>query len=932
MRKQLFRRLLSAVSASVMVFTSLGINNAFEERTGSRPYKAEAAVYTPANCPGHKFETKTVRESTCSKAGLQQTKCIYCDFVVSSKDLPLKDHRFNGSTFTITKKPTCTQPGTKVGKCSVCGADVTTVDIPATGHSYSAWSTTKNPTCTGCGEMKRKCSTCGYVDSKAEGAPLGHSPKDSVKVDSTCTETGIGVSICERCHEEIHTYTIPAKGHSFGSWYSSKEQSCTEYSEQSRKCGRCGYIETQRKDPPTGHSLIDYEDPAPTCTEDGKGISKCENCHQIIHTYTIPAKGHSMSAWNPTKSPACTESGEKSRKCSSCGYTETDVLPPLGHKFIYYVKEEPTCCKTGLKAEVCERCKKEISTEIIPKKDHCEYNTLDRVFMFYRCSGCGQAMPSTTDTWEEYLKRDKTVDFSALDEEKRILFTRVYLSLKGADPGKLNIAINMMSNGDMIDITDYEAFRNCMNKLSAFCGKANDINEIIPRFQYIGMLSNVIGGATLAADVYTLCNTNTAGFISASDRTTVILNTLSDIVSFIPLYGTVYSEVISNITAPINSLIDTILLSNADDIERMLSVEGFSPAYIRENYKDYTSLADPEFFNICREYIKNNTLRYKTDELAEEALNYLIYCRLNADIKAATGMTIKDIQKNFKNIKVTTAAVTTTTTTPIATPPTTTTTATTTTAKAVVPAPTPDQTTTTTKAAVTTTTTTSTATTSSASTTTTAATTTAAAATTESSSTELVQMIMLGDGITAKVYSDGNAYISGKGDMYDFEESPFEAPEKIGRVSFAGSISSIGDNTFAGMSSISSIVIPKTVGSIGEKAFDDCAKLADVGFEGSRDEWKNVEGTGNVPDNISFEAAPQKNESIAAVLTGDSNCDGQISKADGMLLARYIAGWEGITLDVDSADINKDGQISKADGMLLARYIAGWEGYDKYFA
>ena len=51
-----------------------------------------------------------------------------------------------------------------------------------------------------------------------------------------------------------------------------------------------------------------------------------------------------------------------------------------------------------------------------------------------------------------------------------------------------------------------------------------------------------------------------------------------------------------------------------------------------------------------------------------------------------------------------------------------------------------------------------------------------------------------------------------------------------------------------------------------------------------------------------------------------------------MLLARYIAGWEGITLDVDSADINKDGQISKADGMILARYIAGWEGYDQYFS
>ena len=194
-------------------------------------------------------------------------------------------------------------------------------------------------------------------------------------------------------------------------------------------------------------------------------------------------------------------------------------------------------------------------------------------------------------------------------------------------------------------------------------------------------------------------------------------------------------------------------------------------------------------------------------------------------------------------------------------------------------------------------------------------------------------MVMLGDSITAKVYSDGNVNISGKGSMYDFEESPFEAPEDIEKITFAGSISSIGNNTFAGMSSISSIVIPKTVEAIGEKVFDDCTKLTDVGFEGSKDEWKDVSvdrSSQAVLRSMKFDIDLPAN--MIEVLIGDSNCDGKISKADGMLLARYIAGWEGITLDVDSADINRDGQISKADGMILARYIAGWEGYDEYFS
>jgi hypothetical protein len=50
-----------------------------------------------------------------------------------------------------------------------------------------------------------------------------------------------------------------------------------------------------------------------------------------------------------------------------------------------------------------------------------------------------------------------------------------------------------------------------------------------------------------------------------------------------------------------------------------------------------------------------------------------------------------------------------------------------------------------------------------------------------------------------------------------------------------------------------------------------------------------------------------------------------------MMLARYLAGWDGVVIILMSGDINGDGQITKADGMILARYLAGWEGYDNYF-
>ena len=49
-----------------------------------------------------------------------------------------------------------------------------------------------------------------------------------------------------------------------------------------------------------------------------------------------------------------------------------------------------------------------------------------------------------------------------------------------------------------------------------------------------------------------------------------------------------------------------------------------------------------------------------------------------------------------------------------------------------------------------------------------------------------------------------------------------------------------------------------------------------------------------------------------------------------MLLAHYVAKWDGIELDLAACDLNEDGTVGQADAMILARYAAGWDGYDKY--
>ncbi len=64
------------------------------------------------------------------------------------------------------------------------------------------------------------------------------------------------------------------------------------------------------------------------------------------------------------------------------------------------------------------------------------------------------------------------------------------------------------------------------------------------------------------------------------------------------------------------------------------------------------------------------------------------------------------------------------------------------------------------------------------------------------------------------------------------------------------------------------------------------------------------------------------------------NGDGNVDATDRMILARYLAGWEGYEAKITNkkaADVDKSGAIDAKDRMILARYLAGWAGYDSYF-
>ena len=140
-------------------------------------------------------------------------------------------------------------------------------------------------------------------------------------------------------------------GHTFGTWTTTKNATCTQVGTKSRKCTVCGKTETQTI-AKTGHkSVTDKAIPA-TCTTDGKTEgSHCSVCGAVIKAQdTIKATGHKFGNWTTIKPATCTESGTQIRKCENCGATESKSLSAKGHTEVVD-KAIPATCTTDGKTE-----------------------------------------------------------------------------------------------------------------------------------------------------------------------------------------------------------------------------------------------------------------------------------------------------------------------------------------------------------------------------------------------------------------------------------------------------------------------------------------------------------------------------------------------------------------------------------------------------
>ena len=281
------------------------------------------------------------------------------------------------------------------------------------GHYYypNSWTTVSEATCINKEKQVRYCVwqewdwrswryvQCNYADYREVGEVDPNNHVNTITINekkATCTEEGYtGDLYCKDCRTTIQTgSSIPAKGHKWGQWTTTKKATCTEAGIETHECRKCGKTE-ERETKVLGHDWDNGVVTTPaTCTETGltEG-SKCQTCGvTLVEQKETPALDHDYQL-KDHKDATCTEAGYDYYECSrdaSHHYTET--IAKTGHDYTEKVVS-PTCESDGYTIFTCNNCGDIYTGNVTAKlghdyqlKDHKDATCTEAGYDYYECS------------------------------------------------------------------------------------------------------------------------------------------------------------------------------------------------------------------------------------------------------------------------------------------------------------------------------------------------------------------------------------------------------------------------------------------------------------------------------------------------------------------------------------------------------------------
>lgn len=355
------------------IFTALLTGR--ESPDGQEHAESRETDITPAL--SHEWdEGVTTREADCTRDGVRTYTCLRDPAHKKTVPIAAKGHTAGTPVITVLVPATCTETGTQLVRtdCVVCKENISTIKtaIPALKHELTKTEAAA-ASCTETGNTAYwTCSVCGkhFADDAGE------------------TETG------------EDSWTLPAKGHTWGAWTATTAPTETTEGEEKRTCGICGAEET-RSVPPIAHvhGLTMVSAKAATCTADGNiGYYVCDRAYTGGNTpcgryyldaagtneispagTVIKAPGHDWGEGSVTTPSTCAAEGVLTYTCRhNPSHTKTETIPkrahtpgePVRENVVAATCEEPGSCDL---VTYCSQCALELGRDdgvVIPAAGH----------------------------------------------------------------------------------------------------------------------------------------------------------------------------------------------------------------------------------------------------------------------------------------------------------------------------------------------------------------------------------------------------------------------------------------------------------------------------------------------------------------------------------------------------------------------------------
>lgn len=340
--------------------------------------------------------TKTRYDNdNCENNRYLVTFCTKCHEELS------KEKAFKSHDYEITKtdkEATCTEKGQQTVVCRDCGY-CTKQDIPAKGHSYV--------------ETDYYIDTTNFTVSEYFNSVR----PTTIQASAEC-KNNYHVKVCKNCYYLAESRAITPKPHKYDNGNITKTATCTGEGEKEYRCTVCSVVKKE-KIPALGHNYTDWSvEKKPDCILDGYEVRTCTRCNLGRETRTLKALGHECEEYIK-EAPTCTRTGTIYKKCKrkGCNYDQyVRTTEALGHNDDnnYITETEPTCTTNGTAWSHCSRCNIKMRPKSVPALGH-DYTKLKSKETvkkptcteggYYKCTyGCSRC--SSDATYFTYKRGD----------------------------------------------------------------------------------------------------------------------------------------------------------------------------------------------------------------------------------------------------------------------------------------------------------------------------------------------------------------------------------------------------------------------------------------------------------------------------------------------------------------------------------------------